>query len=182
MKIIKTKFKGLLIIKPKIFKDKRGLFFESYKKEKISKFLNRTFIQDNISISLRKHTFRGLHFQKKPYVQDKLIKVIKGKILDIVVDLRKKSQTYMKYKTFILSEKNFKQLLIPGGFAHGFLTLEKNTIVSYKVTNYFSKNKESGISIFDKKINIKLPIFKNKILLSKKDKKLDYLDVSKDYF
>ena len=88
----------------------------------------------------------------------------------------------MKYKTFILSEKNFKQLLIPGGFAHGFLTLEKNTIVSYKVTNYFSKNKESGISIFDKKINIKLPIFKNKILLSKKDKKLDYLDVSKDYF
>ena len=126
MKIIKTKFKGVFVIIPKIFKDDRGLFMESYNKEKY-KFLEINFVQDNLSQS-KSNVLRGLHFQKPPYAQDKLVSVIKGAVLDVIVDLRKKQLTYGKHFAIKLTAKNKKQLFVPKGFAHGFISLKKNTI------------------------------------------------------
>lgn len=175
MQIKKTKLKDVYIIKPIAIKDKRGFFVETYNKKKINSIFKRYFVQDNLSKTIKKNVFRGLHFQKYPFAQDKIIRVIKGKILDIVVDLRKNSNSFLKHQKFTLSDKNQKQIFIPKGFAHGFLTLENNCIVAYKVSNFFSKKNDSGLSIFDKKLNIKLPIKKKLIILSDKDKKFDYL-------
>ena len=131
MNIYKTKIKGLILLKFKKYFDQRGSFFEAYNEKFYSKIgINKKFVQDNISIS--KNVLRGLHFQKnKP--QGKLITVIKGSILDVVVDLRKKSKTFGSYSKFVLSEKNCKQLWIPENFAHGFLTLSHDTLVNYKM-------------------------------------------------
>ncbi len=168
MHIEKTKFKDLLILTPKVFNDNRGYFFESYNKKLMRKFIPIDFVQDNESLS-QKNVLRGLHFQKPPYAQDKLIRVIKGSVLDIVVDLRKEEPTYGMHFAIKLSAKNKKQLFIPKGFAHGFLTLKKNTIFSYKCSAYYNVQSEECIHCFDTDLAIDWQT-KNPIL-SNKDKK-----------
>lgn len=167
MQIEKTYIKDLVVIKPKVFKDNRGYFFEPYNKEKLN-ILNVEFVQDNESKS-QKNVLRGLHFQNAPHAQDKLVRVTKGAVLDVAVDLRKDSKTYGKHFAIKLSAKNKKQLFIPKGFAHGFLTLKNNTVFNYKCTNYYNAESEVTIDCFDKDIAIDWQI-KN-VILSKKDKK-----------
>ena len=167
MQIEKTFIKDLIIIKPRVFEDKRGYFMESYNKEQLAAVLNEDFIQDNESLS-DKNVLRGLHFQKPPYAQAKLVRVIKGAILDIVVDLRKDQPTYGKYFAVKLTAKNKKQLFIPKGFAHGFLTLKKNTIFSYKCSDYYHPETEETINCFDKDLAIDWKT--KKVILSDKDK------------
>jgi dTDP-4-dehydrorhamnose 3,5-epimerase len=169
MEIKKTNIEDLLIIQPNIHSDHRGYFMESYKKEWFTKnFPTINFIQDNESKS-EYGVLRGLHFQKPPYAQTKLIRVIKGEILDVAVDLRNNSSSYLKHQTFILSETKKQQLLIPKGFAHGFLVISKIAIVSYKVDAPFHLESETGISWDDKALNIDWGISKDDIKLSQKD-------------
>ena len=156
------------------FKDSRGFFYEFYKKKN---FNNIDFVQDNISYSKKKGTLRGLHFQTPPYDQVKLIQVIRGKIFDVVVDLRKNSKTYGMYKSFVLDDKIPKSLFISSGFAHGFITMSDNVKLFYKVSNYYSKKNDYSIRWDDKIINIKWPIKKNtKLIISDKDKKGIFLE------
>jgi len=168
MNIEKTFIKDLLVLTPRVFKDKRGYFFESYNKNKTQDFLTNDFVQDNESLS-QKRVLRGLHFQKPPYSQAKLVRVIKGAVLDVVVDLRKDQPTYGKHFAIKLSAKNKKQLYIPEGFAHGFLTLKKNTIFTYKCSEYYHPETEECIHCFDDELAIDWKI-KN-VILSEKDKK-----------
>ena len=171
----KTKIEDVKIIIPSIFKDNRGYFFESYNENLFNEnFKNIKFIQDNESES-KFGTLRGLHFQKYPYEQSKLVRVIKGKIQDIAVDLRPKSITYKKYVSIILDEQNKKQLFIPKGFAHAFLTLSDKAIVSYKVDAFYSQEYDSGIKFDDPTLNIKWELDKNDISISEKDNNLSYL-------
>ncbi|MDD5569926.1 MAG: dTDP-4-dehydrorhamnose 3,5-epimerase [Bacteroidales bacterium] len=169
MEIIRTFISDLIVIKPNVFKDKRGYFFESYNEELfIKNGINYKFVQDNESKS-QKNVIRGLHFQNPPYEQAKLIRVIKGKVMDVVVDIRKKSPTYGKYFSIELSEENKTMLLIPAGFAHGFVTMKNETIFSYKCSNFYNKDSEICILWNDADINIKWNI--NNPVLSEKDKK-----------
>ena len=163
MKIIKTKLKDLFILKGKIFYDQRGFLREAYKKKVIKKNLIFAIISKS-----KKNVLRGLHMQKKS-PQDKYILVLKGKILDVVVDARKNSKTYGKHYKLILSEKNGKSFFIPKGFLHGFLGLEKENIVLYGCTNYRHKESEITVNWNDRKLKIKWPL--KKPILSKKDKK-----------
>jgi|TARA_X000000368_G_scaffold285225_1_gene226500 dTDP-4-dehydrorhamnose 3,5-epimerase len=163
MKIIKTKLKDLFILKGKIFYDQRGFLREAYKKKIIKKNLIFAIISKS-----KKNVLRGLHMQKKS-PQDKYILVLKGKILDVVVDARKNSKTYGKHYKLILSEKNGKSFFIPKGFLHGFLGLEKENIVLYGCTNYRHKESEITVNWNDRKLKIKWPL--KKPILSKKDKK-----------
>ncbi len=163
MKIIKTKLKDLFILKGKIFYDQRGFLREAYKKKIIKKNLIFAIISKS-----KKNVLRGLHMQKKS-PQDKYILVLKGKILDVVVDARKNSKTYGKHYKLILSEKNGKSFFIPKGFLHGFLGLEKENIVLYGCTNYRHKKSEITVNWNDRKLKIKWPL--KKPILSKKDKK-----------
>ena len=162
-------FKDIFIFKPTKYNDNRGYFAETYNQKKIDKLQNLNFVQDNQSLSLDKYVFRGLHYQSHPFAQDKLVRVLRGAILDVVVDMRKSSKTFGQHDCFEISSENFNQIFVPKGFAHGFLTLEKNTEVFYKVTNYYSPNNDHGINIFDKNLNIRLPVSNNQIILSKKD-------------
>jgi len=166
--IISTKIEGVYLIKPKIFNDDRGSFFESFNMKVFQKETNQkiNFVQDNQSVS-SKNILRGLHFQKPPHAQAKLVRVIKGSVLDVVVDLRKKSKTYGKYILEELSEYNNHQLFLPKGMAHGFLTLEDNTIFTYKCSEFYCKDAEDSIIWNDNSIGIKWP--GSKPLLSKKD-------------
>ena len=174
MELIKTGINDLVLINPKIHLDERGYFMESYKTSFISEnFSDLDFIQDNESKS-DFGTLRGLHFQRPPFEQTKLVRVVKGEVLDVAVDLRKKSKTYGKHFSVILSGINKKQLLIPKGFAHGFLVLSESAIFSYKVDNYYSSNHDDGIIFNDEKLNINWKINHDKIKLSKKDSLLQH--------
>ena len=168
MNIISTKIEGVYLIKPKIFNDDRGSFFESFNMKVFQKETNQkiNFVQDNQSVS-SKNILRGLHFQKPPHAQAKLVRVIRGSVLDVVVDLRKKSKTYGKYILEELSEYNNHQLFLPKGMAHGFLTLEDNTIFTYKCSEFYCKEAEDSIIWNDSSIGIKWPDIIP--LLSKKD-------------
>lgn len=168
MEIVKTSIEGLLIIKPDVFKDERGYFFESYNKERFLKHgLDMTFVQDNESKS-GKGVLRGLHFQKPPYAQGKLVRVVKGSVLDVAVDIREGSPTYGKWEATILSEENKEMFWIPEGFAHGFVTLEDNTVFTYKCTNAYNKDSEGSLRWNDPDININWNI--ENPILSEKDK------------
>ena len=172
MNLIKTKLDGLVVLKPTVFKDNRGYFMESYNQQNINKLLgNVNFVQDNESESTR-GVLRGLHFQKPPYTQAKLVRCLKGSVLDIVLDLRKDSKTYGIFETISLTEENKKQLFIPKGFAHGFIVLSKSAIFSYKVDNYYNPDSESGVLWSDLDLNIDWKINKNEIIVSEKDKNL----------
>lgn len=166
-----TKLIDVKIIKPNLFNDERGYFFESYNKEIFDKkIIKINFVQDNESKSSF-GVLRGMHFQKPPYEQSKLVRVTKGEIQDVVVDIRKDSDTYLQYISIILNEKNKKQIFIPKGFAHGFLVLSKEAVVSYKVDNHHKLNYNSGLRYDDKKLNINWLLKKSEIILSNKDKK-----------
>ena len=170
MKINKTFIEDLLIIEPQLFEDERGFFYESYNKNDLDKIINIVFVQDNESKS-NKGVIRGLHFQKPPFEQTKLVRCVSGKILDIVVDLRKKSKTYGNSFSVELSSENNKLLLVPKGFAHGFQAISDEAIVNYKVDNFYNPKSDSGIIWNDKDLSIdwNLDI---KPVLSVKDLKL----------
>ena len=169
MQIVKTSIDDLLIIKPNVFKDSRGYFMESYKSSFFNEnILKYNFVQDNESESSY-GTIRGLHFQKPPYEQAKLVRVILGEVLDVVVDLRPKSLTFGKHISFVLSAENKNQLLVPRGFAHGFSVLSRKAIFSYKVDNIYSKDHECGIRYNDQSLKINWKISKDKINVSEKD-------------
>ena len=172
MNLIKTTLDGLVVLKPTIFKDNRGYFMESYNQKNINKLLgNVNFVQDNESESSR-GVLRGLHFQKPPYAQAKLVRCLKGSVLDVVLDLRKDSKTYGIFETTLLTEENKKQLFIPKGFAHAFVVLSETAIFSYKVDNYYNPDSESGVLWNDLDLNIDWKINKKEIIVSEKDKSL----------
>ncbi len=155
MEINKTKIEGLFIFTPRKFADNRGYFFESFNQSIFDEATNNefAFVQDNQSFST-KGVLRGLHFQNPPFAQGKLVRVIKGAVLDVAVDIRKDSKTYGDYVSVELTEENNKQFWIPPGFAHGFITLEENTIFSYKCTNYYAPQSEGTLLWNDTDLNI----------------------------
>ena len=154
MNITKTDIEGLIIIEPQIFKDSRGAFFESWNAKKFKQLgISEDFVQDNQSVS-SKGVLRGLHFQNPPYAQAKLVRVIKGSVLDVAVDLRKNSPTYGMHVSVILSEQNNKSFFIPKGFAHGFLSLEDNTVFNYKCSDYYNKESEGSLLWNDEDLKI----------------------------
>jgi dTDP-4-dehydrorhamnose 3,5-epimerase len=155
LEIIKTKLEGLLIIRPRVFEDDRGYFFESFRLDKMREFgIDLDFVQDNESKS-QKDVLRGLHFQNPPFEQGKLVRVVKGAVLDVAVDIRKDSGTYGEWLSQELTEENKSMLWIPPGFAHGFLTLQNDTIFQYKCTNYYNKDSEGSIRWDDPTLKIK---------------------------
>ena len=154
MEIIKPPIDGLLVINPKIFGDDRGYFFESWSEESFAKNgLDLDFVQDNQSLS-SKGVLRGLHFQNPPFAQGKLVRVIKGAVLDVVVDIRKESTTYGQHFSIELNEENKTIFWIPPGFAHGFITLEDDTIFTYKCTGVYNSASEEALLWSDKDLNI----------------------------
>lgn len=162
--------RGLVLIRPKVFTDERGYFFESYNEEKFrAAGIDAVFVQDNQSLSA-KNILRGLHYQHPPYEQGKLVRVIRGSVLDIVVDIRRESPTYGKHAAVELSASNTFMLWIPPGFAHGFLSLEDETLFLYKCTNVYHKNSESGIIWNDAQLGINWHIKDPKV--SEKDQEL----------
>lgn len=165
--------KGCFVITPKLFKDNRGYFFESYNQKEFEKKLGKdiNFVQDNQSQS-SKGVLRGLHFQTGDFEQAKLIRAIKGSILDICVDLRKESKTFGKHFSIELNDKENQQLFVPRGFAHGFLVLEDQTIINYKCDNYYNKESESGVIYNDKDLNIDWKYSSDNLIISDKDKLL----------
>ena len=171
MEAIKTDIEGVYIIEPKVFKDQRGYFFESYNKLSLESLgIDYTFVQDNQSKSSY-GVIRGLHFQKPPHAQTKLLRVVEGKIIDVAVDIRKGSPTYGKHVAVELSAENFKQLLIPAGFAHGFSVLSETAIVQYKCTDYYHPETEGGIMFNDSDIDINWGIPLDEAVVSDKDLK-----------
>lgn len=171
MNITTTPIPDLLVIEPKVWNDSRGYFYESYNARLFADSgISANFVQDNQSFSER-GTLRGLHAQQPPFAQGKLVRVIQGSVLDIAVDIRKASATYGQHFSIELSGKNHIQLWIPAGFLHGFLTLEEQTIFSYKVSNYYDKNSEIGVIWNDRDLNIKWTdnIGNEDLILSDKD-------------
>ncbi len=171
MNFIQTKLPEVLIIEPKVFFDERGYFFESYRNDKLEEAIGHKidFIQDNESKSSY-GVLRGLHYQLPPFAQSKLVRVIKGSILDIAVDIRKGSPTFGKYVAAELSEENKRMMFIPRGFAHGFAVLSDEAILAYKVDNYYSKESDRGIAFDDPALAIDLQIESDAVLLSAKDR------------
>ena len=183
MKINELEIADVNILEPRVFEDYRGFFSETYNKKTLSnQNINIDFVQDNHSFSKDKGTLRGLHFQVPPFAQDKLVRVIRGSILDVAVDIRKKSPTYGKYAKAIINSESFKQILVPIGFAHGFLTLEDNTEVIYKVSNYYSPESERGIIWNDSDINIDWSLSHSEIVLLERDKTFPKLKDLEDFF
>lgn len=178
MEIIKTDIEGVLILEPRIFRDARGYFFESFSvREFEEKVARTTFVQDNESCSSY-GVIRGLHFQKPPFTQAKLVRVIKGAVLDVAVDIRKDSPTYGKHVAVELTEDNHRQLFIPHGFAHGFAVLSDEVLFQYKCDNYYAPQSEGGILWNDPVLKIDWRIPLDKVILSEKDTRHPLL---KDY-
>lgn len=170
MEIIETGIEGLLVLKPRVFEDSRGYFFESYNHEVFFKLgIKDSFIQDNQSMSM-KNAVRGLHFQKAPHAQAKLVRVTNGKVIDVVVDIRTNSSTYGKVYSVELSLQNKLMMYIPIGFAHGFATLEDNTIFQYKCTDVYHPETEGGIFWNDTQLSVDWPV--DNPIVSEKDTKL----------
>lgn len=173
MEIIETKLKDLLIVKPDVFGDKRGYFFESYNKNVYAMHgLNMVFVQDNESKS-SKNVLRGLHFQKPPFAQGKLVRVVKGAVMDVAVDIRKGSPTYGQWDSVVLSGENKLMYWIPEGFAHGFVTLEDDTVFTYKCTNVYNKESEGGIRWNDPALAVEWNV--SEPVLSPKDEILPFM-------
>lgn len=171
MNYTETSIKGVWVIEPKVFNDARGYFFEAWKQVEFDKKIGHVdFIQDNESKSCY-GVLRGLHYQKGEFSQAKLVRVIKGKVLDVAVDLRKSSPTFKKYVAVELSEDNKRQFFIPRGFAHGFLVLSDEAIFTYKVDNVYAPVYEAGIRWDDEELNIQWPIDPAKVISSEKDLK-----------
>lgn len=175
MNFIETEIPGVWIIEPKVFDDSRGYFMEAFKKEEFERNVGSVdFIQDNESRS-SKNVLRGLHYQKAPFSQAKLVRVIKGRVLDVAVDIRKESPTFGQYVAVELSEENKRQLFIPRGFAHGFLVLSDDAIFTYKVDNPYTPTHEAGINFLDPQVAVKWNVKESELILSEKDKKAPLL-------
>ena len=170
MEVIKTEIDGVVIIEPRIFKDDRGYFYESFSQREFEeKVCRTTFVQDNQSKSSY-GVLRGLHFQKPPYCQSKLVRCIKGAVLDVAVDIRKGSPTFGKYVAVELSEDNHRQFFVPRGFAHGFAVLTPEAVFQYKCDNFYNKESEGSVAWNDPQLAIDWKIPADKVLLSEKDK------------
>ena len=175
MKVIKTKLEGVGIIEPQVFFDDRGYFFESFSQQRFNEQVAPiTFVQDNESKSSY-GVLRGLHFQKPPFAQSKLVRVVKGKVLDVAVDLRKGSPTFGQYESVVLSEENKRQFFIPQGFAHGFAVLSEEAIFQYKCDNYYAPQSEGSVRWNDPTIAIDWQLPEKDIILSAKDEKAPLL-------
>ena len=171
MEIIKTSIDGVAIIEPRIFKDARGYFFESFSQREFDEKVKPvTFVQDNESMSSY-GVMRGLHFQRPPFTQSKLVRVIRGAVLDVAVDIRKNSPTYGKHVAVELTEDNHRQFFVPRGFAHGFAVLSDEAIFQYKCDNFYAPQADGGISILDGDLGIDWHIPMDKAILSEKDTK-----------
>ena len=180
MNVIKTDIEGVLVLEPRVFGDSRGYFFESYNAKAFEEAVgNVTFVQDNESKSSY-GVVRGLHFQKPPYAQAKLVRVVKGKVLDVAVDLRKNSPTFGKYVAMELSEENHRQMFIPRGFAHGFSVLSEEVIFQYKCDNYYAPQSEGAVAWDDPDLAIDWQVPYDKVILSDKDSKHPMLRDIKD--
>lgn len=172
MKVIETKFSGLMIIQPKVFKDQRGYFFESYNKNELRNHgIDIDLVQDNQSLSA-KGVIRGLHYQLAPYAQTKLVRVLQGRVMDIVVDLRQGSLTFGHSFGIELSAENFRQLLIPPGFAHGFATLTDEAVFHYKCDKFYMPDFERGINPLDPSLSLDWSIPASEFIISEKDQNL----------
>ncbi|MGJ0319749.1 dTDP-4-dehydrorhamnose 3,5-epimerase [Aliarcobacter cryaerophilus] len=193
MTFTRTAISDVVIVEPKVHGDSRGYFVETFRQDKLEEFLGYlpngqrgtklkiNFCQDNESKS-SKGVLRGLHYQLPPHAQTKLVRVIKGRVLDVAVDIRKNSPTFGKYVAVELSGENKKQLLIPRGFAHGFVVLEDDTVFAYKVDNYYSPQCDRGIAFDDENLNIDWILNHNELNLSAKDIKQPKLNETNDLF
>ena len=171
MEVIKTAIEGLVIIEPKVFGDARGYFFESFSQREFEEKVRKiNFVQDNESMSSY-GVMRGLHFQRPPYTQSKLVRCVKGKVLDVAVDIRKGSPTYGQHVSVELSEENQRQFFVPKGFAHGFVVLSETAVFQYKCDEFYHPEADGGISILDESLNIDWKIPTEKAILSGKDTK-----------
>ena len=176
MKFTKTSIEGLVIIDPTVFGDNRGYFLESYNEKELKEVIgNVSFVQDNESKS-SKGVLRGLHFQKPPFAQAKLVRCIEGKVLDVAVDIRKNSKTYGQHFTTELSGENKKQVFIPRGFAHGFLVLSESAIFAYKVDNTYAPEHDAGFRWNDPIVNIQWGLSESEVLVSDKDAQLPFFN------
>ncbi len=182
MKIVETEIKEVKIIEPRVFGDERGYFFESFSSREFEKLIGQiNFVQDNESKS-KYGVLRGLHFQKEPHAQAKLVRVIKGKVLDVAVDMRRSSPTFGKHVAVELSEENKRQVFIPRGFAHGFVVLSEEVIFQYKCDNYYVPESEGGIAWDDPELGINWQVSPEEVILSEKDKNRKPLSESGYYF
>lgn len=177
MNFIKTAIDGVVIIEPKVFGDNRGYFFESFSKREFDENVDKIdFVQDNESFSAKRGVVRGLHFQKGDAAQAKLLRVVKGSVLDVAVDLRPESPTFRKYVSVVLSGENKRQFFIPRGFAHGFLVLEDNTLFQYKCDNFYAPETEGSYRWNDPAFAIEWGIDEKDVILSDKDSKAPFFD------
>ena len=176
MTFTETKLKGCFILEPKIVKDERGYFIESFNEKTFQEGIGQkvTFVQDNQSFS-NKGVLRGLHYQCGKYAQAKLVRVLQGEVLDVVVDLRPESETYGEYETVLLSADNQKQFFVPRGFAHGFLVLSETATFFYKCDNFYNAASEGGIIFNDETVNINWNFPINELIISEKDQNLPNL-------
>lgn len=175
MELIKTAIDGVLIIEPRVFKDERGYFFESFSQREFNEKVKMiAFVQDNESMSSY-GVMRGLHFQRPPFTQSKLVRCVKGAVLDVAVDIRKGSPTYGEHVSVELTEHNHRQFFIPKGFAHGFSVLSETAVFQYKCDEFYHPEADGGISIIDESLNIDWKIPTDKAILSEKDTKHDLL-------
>lgn len=171
MNVIKTDIEGVVILEPRVFNDSRGYFFESYNKKTFdSEVCPVEFVQDNESCSSR-GVMRGLHFQRPPYAQAKLVRCVRGAVLDVAVDIRKGSPTFGKYVSCLLTEENHRQFFIPRGFAHGFAVISDTAVFQYKCDNYYAPEADGGISILDPSLGIDWGFPFEEAILSDKDRK-----------
>ena len=171
MEVIKTAIEGLVIIEPRVFKDARGYFFESFSQREFEEKVRPiNFVQDNESMSSY-GVMRGLHFQRPPYTQSKLVRCVKGRVLDVAVDIRKGSPTYGQHVAIELTEENRRQFFVPRGFAHGFSVLSEEAVILYKCDNFYTPEADRGISIQDESLGIDWQISTENTILSEKDLK-----------
>lgn len=171
MEVIKTEIEGVVIIEPKVFGDARGYFFESWSQKDFDELVRPIkFVQDNESMSTY-GVMRGLHFQRPPFTQSKLVRCVKGAVLDVAVDIRKGSPTYGKHVAVELTEDNHRQFFVPRGFAHGFAVLSETAVFQYKCDNFYAPQADGGISILDNTLDIDWRIPTDKAILSEKDTK-----------
>jgi dTDP-4-dehydrorhamnose 3,5-epimerase len=183
MDAVTTPFSGLLVLKLRRIEDRRGFFCESYNKQRlVGVGIDADFVQDNLSLSKPAGTLRGLHFQREPKAQAKLVGVLKGVVRDVVVDLRRSSKTYGQPFSILLSEAEGNQLFVPVGFAHGFVTLEPNTLFVYKVSNYYSAEHDTGIRFDDPVLGIEWGRAADALVVSERDQMLPGFDPRAEYF
>ena len=183
MDVIDTCFPEVKVLVPAVYRDERGFFSETYSRRALAKAgIPFDFVQDNHSCSAKRGTIRGLHFQIPPFAQNKLVRVVRGAILDVIVDLRFGSPTFGKHLSLLLSAQEWNQILVPAGFAHGLCTLEPDTEVTYKVTNYYSPAHDKGVRWSDPTLGIDWPIASDKAIISPKDQALPLLASVPRYF